>query len=370
VRRIFFALVLLLAAPAAAAPTIELYTMGRSDDLFSAFGHAAICVHDARAPWGRCYNYGTADFTTPVPLTINFVRGRAMFWVSVLDQPRMLAYYSGVGRSVWRQPLTLPPDQAEALAAALEASTDEKAKYYRYHHFDDNCTTRIRDLVDRATGGALRRDPVDRGRSFRQWARDGFAGNWPLLVATELFLGRSSDRHTDTWTAMFLPSELRDVVEARLGARPELIVRGRYGPPDGSRWSGQLAFVIGGLLLAALILGGTWLGRRWSRAALVITGIALGLVALVLDTLALLSTFPELTHNEALLIFWPTDLLLGVAPRRWLQRYAAVRLIALAILLVAHLGLLRQPIAPLFLAAFPMGALYAVAGTEKFQKRS
>jgi len=351
------ALALLLVALPARAATVELYTMGRGEDLFSAFGHAAICVHDERTPLGRCYNYGTADFRTPLPLTWDFVRGRARFWVSVLDQQHMLGYYAGVGRTVWRQTLSLPPAQAESLAAALEASTDEKVKYYRYHHFDDNCTTRIRDLMDRALDGALGRAREDRGITFREWARQGFAGDWPLLVAVELLLGRSADRRTDTWTAMFLPSELRTVVEARLGAHAVVVVPGRHGPPDGSRWGGQLAFLVGGVLLAALILAGARAGRRSRRVALVLAGLSLGLVALVLDALALLSSFPELVRNEALLIFWPTDLLLGGIPRRWLRPYATARLVALGVVALLHLGFLRQPLAPLLLAALPLAAL-------------
>jgi hypothetical protein len=355
--RWWIALVLLIAAPAHAT-TVEVYTMGREDDLFSAFGHAAICVHDARTPEGRCYNYGTADFTTPGPLTWNFVRGRALFWVAVVDLPHMLGYYVHHGRAVWRQTLRLPEDKAVALAAALEASTDEKVKYYRYHHFDDNCTTRIRDLIDQALGGVLRKDPVDRGHSFREWSRDGFAGNWPLLVATELLLGRKADRHADTWTAMYLPSELRAILEERLGAHPVLVVPGRFGPLDGPRWTGRLAFLIAGLLLGALVLLGARIGPRSRRAALVITGLFLGLVGLVLWSLAILSTFREFRYNESLLIFWPTDLVLGMIPRRWLKPYVLVRLIALAIITVAHLGLFVQPMAPLLLAAIPMVVIW------------
>ena len=84
------ALLALSSATAQAAPIIDVYTMGQGDELFSAFGHAAICVTDAEAPRGRCYNYGTADFTTPLPLTWSFIRGRALFWVSTTDVPHML----------------------------------------------------------------------------------------------------------------------------------------------------------------------------------------------------------------------------------------------------------------------------------------
>lgn len=339
-------LLLLLPSTARAAPVIDVYTMGPGDELFSAFGHAAICVTDEREPRGRCYNYGTADFTTPVPLTWAFIRGRARFWVSTTDAPHMLGYYASVGRAVWRQRLSLPPDEATRVAGALAASAEEGAKYYRYHHFEDNCTTRIRDVLDRATGGRLSRDRVDRGKSFRQWARQGFAGDWPLLAAVELLLGRSADRRTDSWQAMFLPSELRAEVARRFDAPPLTVVPGRPRPPPGVTWLGLAVYVIAGALLA-IVVG---VHARTGRA---LTAFVLGLVGTILWALAALSTFPELRRNELLLSFWPTDALLP-----WLgRRYLVARVVVLALVIVAHLGLLVQPLAPSLLALLPLATL-------------
>ena len=339
-----WSLALLFAA--LAAPRIELYTMGPGDDLFSAFGHAAICVADGKTPQGRCYNYGTADFTTPVPLTWNFIRGRALFWVSVTDTFHMLRYYEHVERTVWRQSLALSPEAAERVAVALAASADERVKYYRYHHFDDNCTTRIRDVLDRATGGALSRDRVDRGRTFRQWARDGFAGDTALLAAVELLLGRSADRRTDNWQAMFLPSELRDEVARRYAAPPVEVVHGRPRPPAGATWLGLAAYAIAGALLTLLVL-------LHARSGRIVTAIVLGLVGTILWALAALSTFPELVRNEMLFSFWPTDFALP-----WLgRRYLDVRLAVLFLVLVLHVGVLVQPLAPSLLALLPLVAI-------------
>lgn len=341
--------------------------MGAGDELFSAFGHAAICVADARAPRGRCYNYGTADFRTPVPLTWNFVRGRALFWVSVTDVPTLLWQYAREDRAVWRQHLRLEPAQARELAAALEASTDERVKYYRYHHFNDNCTTRIRDLVDAATGGALSRAPEDRGRSFREWAREGFRGDWPMLVVTDLLLGRSADRRTDSWSAMFLPSELRAMVAARLGSPAQPVIARRAPLPSGSTTGGTWAFALAGALLALSILGGAkWAsargGAKWPRRLpLALAALLLGLIALVLDALALLSTFPELTRNELLLAFWPTDFALPFLSQKNLRLYSMIRLSVMALIVIAHLGLFVQPLAPLLLVAFPVGAALAIS---------
>lgn len=349
-RAVLGILVLALSSVAEAAPTIDVYTMGVGDELFSAFGHAAVCVTDERQPRGRCYNYGTADFSTPVPLTWSFIRGRALFWVSTTDTAHMLNYYLVTGRAVWRQTLTLSPEEGTRVAAELAASAEEGAKYYRYHHFDDNCTTRIRDILDRATGGRLSRDRQSRGKTFRQWARQGFAGDWPLLAAVDLLLGRSSDRTTDSWQAMFLPSELRGELTRRFAAAPTLIVAGKARAAPGATWLGGVAYVVAGALLALAILAGTRVGRRARTAALAATGIFLGLLGTILYALAVLSTFPELTRNELLLTFWPTDFLLPVVGRRYLD----VRIGVLLLVVVAHVGLLVQPLAPSLLALLPL----------------
>jgi hypothetical protein len=342
--RAFFLLTLLATS---AHAEIELFTMGPGEEIFSTFGHAAICVRDPRSPQGRCYNYGTADFRTPLPLTWSFIRGRALFWVSVLDTPSMLNYYAMADRAVYRQVLSLSPQQDELLAQLLEASTDERVKYYRYHHFNDNCTTRIRDLVNQASGGRLDQPRNGRRKSFRQWSREGFAGNLPLLMAVELLLGRSADRVTDSWDAMFLPSELRVEVAARLASPPQLLVKSSRPPLSGSPYLGELGFVALGLLLAALAM---------TRVGLAVDGIFLGLVATILWALFALSSFPELTRNENLLAYWPTDLALGFLPRPWLRRYLDVRLVGLALLVVGHLFIFVQPLATLALPLLPLVA--------------
>src|SRR5690606_11886520 len=136
------------------------YTMGPGEHVFERFGHAAICVEHpvnaGRAPADRCYNYGTTDFQTP-PQQIgwDFVRGKAKFWVSVWPRERMLQAYIAADRDVYRQVLVLSPSEQAQLERRLVHDSQEANRYYRYHHFDDNCTTRIRDVVDEAVAGRL-----------------------------------------------------------------------------------------------------------------------------------------------------------------------------------------------------------------------
>lgn len=349
-------------AAAEPAPSIDVYTMGPGDDLFSRFGHAAICVTDADSPAGRCYNYGTADFSTPGPLTWGIVQGRAWFWVSVVPLPRMLAYYVREDRTVYRQRLPLDEPTARRLVVKLHAADVRSATLYHYHHFNDNCTTRIRDLVDGAIAHSLF---TATGRladvPLRLYVEQGLAGEPGLLALSELVLGRAVDRPSTRWLSMFLPAVMRAELAARLGAPAELVYE-RAAPLPGQAKSGSIrrpgTWLLAGLgaALALLVLAGAF-GRRL-RLGLFGPALVLGFAGLLLAGLAALSPLRELRHNEVLLVLWPTDCVLPfLAPHR-LRGYAAARLAVLLLCgLAAVAGLLLQPLlGPALLCGLPLAA--------------
>ena len=193
------ALFLLLAALASGGePRVELYTMGPGDPLFERFGHAALCVvHDSAPAHARCYNYGTPDFDTPPhQLGWRFLRGGAVFWVSVWDRDQMLRAYVRSDRSIWRQQLGLEPAQLRRLVRRLGHDARAENRRYTYHHFRDNCATRVRDLIDEAAQGALARsggEPIT--LSYRDLGRSRLRDMTALLLASDLVVGREADRH-------------------------------------------------------------------------------------------------------------------------------------------------------------------------------
>ncbi len=349
-------LLALLSAPAA-EPRIELYTMGQGEHVFERFGHAAICVVYDRTPArSRCYNYGTTDFgSPPQELGWDFLRGRARFWVSVWSRERMLRSYEADDRTIWRQRLPLSGEQVGRIQQKLEHDAREENRYYLYHHFYDNCTTRLRDIVDDALGGSLsRRGARAYPHSFRRLGRAGLAEFPPVLVAGDLLVGRDADRTITFSDAMFLPDVLRSEIEAETGAKPELVYR-RQGrpfasePPRNTPWQLALALVCGLPLALA-----RW-AKRGERAAAAVSGVLLGVLGLLVWLVAAISSVPELRVNEVLLVFWPTDLLLGVlkAPSR--RVYAKLRLLVLVVLsALSVIGVLVQPLlAWIVVAALP-----------------
>lgn len=341
-------------------PLVAVYTMGPGVSLFERFGHAAICLHGADARRDRCYNYGTADFDSPVPLTWGFLRGRALFWVDVATPAEMLAAYREADRTVWRQTLPLDEAQVRTITARLEHDAKPENRFYVYRVFADNCATKIRDIVDEATAGGLRGARRERG-SFRALVRPGFAEERWLLVALDLLGGRRADREATTWDAMFLPQILRAEIARRFRA-PATVIYQRKGravasePP--ATWNCWLLFAIA---LAAPIVAVRALrpSDLAERLALALPAIGLTAAALAIWGLVAVAVPPELWQNELALLFWPSDLalpFLGPSARRG---YARVRLVAAALVATAHLvGLLVQPIWwPLALVVVPFAAL-------------
>jgi hypothetical protein len=351
------------------APIVELYTMGQGDLMFEKFGHAALCIRYPREPRRtRCYNYGSTDFDSVVPLFWGFLRGRSNFWVSVSSRGSMLEHYREADRSIWRQVLELGPVRAAALADALADDSREENRYYDYHHYRDNCSTRLRDHLDRATGGLLSaaaREPSRHG-TYREISRRGFAGDTGILLASDLILGREADRRPDNYQAMFLPDVLRAEVEARLGARPVLVFT-RRGPPFpsdpglGGRW---VWLLFAALLAAPLALSRlVWRGRG-ERAAIAAAVVPLALLGLVLWTLVIVSPLPEVRWNEVLLVFMPWDLVLVFGGPELRRRYARARageLILVSLLRAA--GLLHQPL--WLLIPVPLGVMLLVATARR-----
>jgi hypothetical protein len=339
-------LVLAASQPLFSATRIDLYTVGPGDDLFSKFGHAALCVEG-----GLCYNYGTSDFSRPVGLGWEVVRGRARFWVSVSDLETMLLSFELEDRTIYRQRLPLTEKQALGLSRALEKDALPENRAYVYNHFLENCSTRPRDHIDGATGGALRRVELEGIGSFRDYAAEGLSRASAVLVpASDFLMGRWIDHPIDAYAAMFLPDVLREGVSSALKA-PQEVVYQRSGPPLASRVKGARAASLAvSLGLSAMFLVSLALGERARRFFRKSGAILLGSLGTALLSAAIVSVLPELRRNELLLVFFPLDFVLRSANRAFVASYSTMRLAVLALVaLLRGAGVLIQPLWPFWI---------------------
>jgi hypothetical protein len=343
-------------------PVIELVTMGIGSLIWERHGHIALCVHYDDPRDDRCYNYGIGDFHHPLAMTWGFFRGNGAFWVGKSSVSEMLSIYQYADRTIWVQPLPLSAAQKRQIIDKLEYDILDAHRYYAYDHFWDNCTTRVRDVIDQASGGQLSsmREPTD-GRTFRELAREGFYGMTIPLLVTDVAMGRVTDRVPTYYERMFLPQYLREAAAKRWGIQPIAVYERHGDPPLGEEPPGPGSRTW--FLLAIVVLTApAWITRLLGRLAR--TGLALAVIPYVLlgaalTFLAIISPLPYVRWNESILVLLPLDLLVLALPAARRVRYARARLAMLGLILVLWLvGILAQPLLPLLVwPAIPLAVV-------------
>jgi hypothetical protein len=194
-------------------PIVSLLTIGPGEIFFERFGHNAIVVRDPASGEALAYNYGIFDFDQQ-DFLLNFARGRMRYRMAVDELADDLAMYRDEGREITEQRLALAPAQARALVDFLEWNARPENAQYRYDYFEANCSTRVRDAIDRALGGALHAQSEGRSRGFT-WRLDALRLMAPepaLMLLIDLGLGPYADERIDYWQESFVPATLRDVV--------------------------------------------------------------------------------------------------------------------------------------------------------------
>ncbi|HEY5928473.1 MAG TPA: DUF4105 domain-containing protein [Kofleriaceae bacterium] len=348
-----------LAAPASAQapgrynesdyPVVELVTMGIGGLIWERHGHIALCVRYANRSDDACYNYGIGDFHKPLSMATGFFRGTNSFWVGKMNPGMMLSIYRNADRTIWVQPLPLTPEQKQKVIAKLERDILDENRHYAYDHFWDNCTTRVRDVLDGAVDGALRKmeGPVGT-ETYRDLARKGFFGMRVPLLITDVAMGRVTDQVPTYWQRMFLPDYMREGAERFWGVKPIVMYERRGPPPLDDGPSGRVWFALVILLLTAPAWITKLLGR-FERTGLAVAIIPYAFLGFVLTFLAIISPLPYVRANKSCFVLIPFDILMVwfLAPRHR-RLYARVRvgMIALAALLLA-IGVFTQPIWPI-----------------------
>jgi hypothetical protein len=350
----------------AAGAHAELVTVGPGSDDLELYGHSALCVVPDGATDARCYDFGVANGDPDAEALVwDTMRGRPRFVPVAVARSLLVSTFEDAERALWVQELPLDDRQLTELQASLETAVAAHEPY-AYHPYYDNCTTRLRDALDKVTSGKLHEgaDVPASGPRFRALSEQGFSGRMFELAGLALFLGTRADRQPTAWEAMFLPAGLRDAVATRLGVPPKQIHERREAVIPRSVQAGRVALVFVGVLMAGAI---AYASRKKSPRALRVTigcvGLVLGLLGLTVDAVSLTTRIPEFADNWVALVLLPTDALLAFLPARLLPRYLTVRLGMLALLaLLSATGIVAQPLVDVCVfAALPLGAAYAFA---------
>ena len=325
-------------APRDASVTVDLLTIGQGEWVYEKFGHNALVITDRAAGTSVAYNWGVFDFAQPGFLG-RFFTGDTKYWVAAFDTRASVEFYRSINRTVEVQRLRLSPLQVRALRNLAERNVEEANKYYRYDYFRDNCSTRVRDLIDQVLGGALRRatEHAPGDGSFRTHTQRLVADNIVTYTGLTIAIGRRADSTLSRWDEMFIPMKVRDrvrelqlpgadgrlvpFVEAEQVVFPSTRAPERHQPPS---WAGVF-FAVGAVLAAlVLALARAAPSRRGPRLALASLGAAWGLsagvVGLVLLLAATVTRHVYWQQNVSLALLPPTGFLFAPLWWLWLTR--------------------------------------------------
>lgn len=247
--------------------------------MWERFGHNALWVRDNTQGTDWAFDYGRFSFGRTVGQQLGFfakfASGHQQYWMGDGDARAYLAAYQQAGRAIWAQELDLPPAARVAVRDFLLWNIQEDHKYYHYDYFLDNCSTRIRDVIDRAVAGQLKvwAEGVETPMTYRDHTRRTTQNGPVAYTALMLGLGRPVDRPLSAWQEMFLPISLRpylnqvQVTDADGRRHPlvkserQLVATDRYrveATPADWTWRYAGLGVVVGLVLA-------WLGAASRR---------------------------------------------------------------------------------------------------------
>ena len=323
--------------------TIHLITVGPGDRVEEIFGHNALLVRDTATGYEAAFNYGLFN-PGAEGFLFNFFQGRMMYRVAPLALDRTVAQYRAANRRVWAQELDLAPaDRARLLDLLLTATRPENAEY-RYQYFIDNCSTRIRDVIDEVLNGQLRAatDSVSGGLTWRDDTRRLAAAQLHLYLGIDLLLGPRGDEVITRWQEMWVPMKLRDTlasltvtgsdgVTRQLVRSEELWVDSdRDVEPARSR-SMELLFFFSGCLVAVLFLMAAYraaAGSRRARAVAIAVSCLWGLLCLVVGAVLIVMHWTDhdfMYWNRNVLVFSPLGIVVAAALVRAVRKESSRR---------------------------------------------
>ncbi len=307
---------------------IKLVTIGPGDDLTSWWGHTAVIVDDKRLNSSLFYNYGLFSFDQD-NFIINFAMGRLIFWVAAWNTRDALAHYLSLNRDIRMQVLDLTPEKKIKMVKFLANNIRPENRSYLYHHYRDNCSTRVRDLIDHVLDGQFFPEMQNtsiytfRQHTIRHTDRS-FVMNWILMF----LMSDNIDQEIFVWDDMFLPEEMEKNVDKIFymdenGTRRKLVkssypyyeAKNRASLPKGVPVNWPLGLFYGILLGLIALVSGVLLDKGYNYSNhlfgsfhIIIGGI-FGVPGLVLFFLNFFTDHTVTYNNENLLLSNPLTFL-------------------------------------------------------------
>ena len=190
------------------APELEisLLTCAPGKDMYSLFGHSALRVIDYKKRKDYVFDFGVFDFNEP-NFVLKFLRGDLNYKVAVRSFDRFMVAFKREGRGVIEERWNLSAEDKRKVYAALLENYRPENRYYKYEFMYDNCSTRLRDLMESLDSVQETKDSLT-GQTFRQSIHAYLKGMDWLRLGIDILFGQRVDKIMTYREQMFLPDIL------------------------------------------------------------------------------------------------------------------------------------------------------------------
>lgn len=141
-------LLLLLFADRLRASDFYLMTVSPGDEFWSAYGHTALVINRDVYGFGF-FSFGQDDLVRSV------IENNMRYSVDTTALASELATAEARQRSLILTPLKLTEQQKTSIVEYLDWHMLPQNRQYHYHYFQQNCATKIRDLLNQVSHGRL-----------------------------------------------------------------------------------------------------------------------------------------------------------------------------------------------------------------------
>ncbi len=184
---------------------VSVLTCGAGNESYSLFGHTAIRVNDVVNNLDVVYNYGAFDFQTP-NFVMKFAKGDLNYFIIVHHYIDFINEYNYEQRSVYEQELKIPQAIKQQLYDNLTNTLMSEERLYKYKFIDNNCTSKVVDIINKTLGAKVITKRGDTDLSFRTILYPYFDNHFYEKLGTSIIFGTKVDQ---LGTKIFLPFELQ-----------------------------------------------------------------------------------------------------------------------------------------------------------------
>lgn len=329
---------------------ISLLTCTPGEELYSTFGHSAFRVIDSNSVSDIVYNYGTFNFEDK-GFYLKFIRGKLNYYLSAEYFSGFRDFYRYENRGMTEQQLNLSGPEKMSLRNFLYENLKPGNRYYKYDFFFDNCTTRLRDIIQKQHDPTFGHKPVmPAGTTFRQAIHQYLNNNnqpWSKL-GIDILMGLPCDAVMTPEQMQFLPDNLMTSIDSSV--HPMVLSKqALYNISDERKtkifFTPFLVFTILLILIILLASVKNSVVQAFLQGFDGLLFFVIGLLGIIIILMWTCTDHAMCKNNFNLLWALPTHSIgafLVNSKKRWVKKYFAFTAISLTLVLLAWLFLPQQ----------------------------